>query len=96
VIDDASLIGVDHAATLIGFADAAVARDPEATRGARERLIATLGEAAMIDAAAVIGGFDGITRVADAIGIPIEPQKAALTADFRAELGLDGMWQHKA
>jgi hypothetical protein len=95
VLDDVSRIGVDHAAALIGFADAAVARDPEATRRARECLIAGLGEAAMVDAAAVIGGFDGITRVADAAGIPIEPQKAELTADFRAELGLDRMCEGK-
>ena len=40
----------------------------------------------MIDAAAVIGGFDGITRIADAIGIPLEPAKAEQTADFFAAL----------
>ena len=42
----------------------------------------------MVDAAAVIAGFDGITRVADATGIPIEPAKAEQTADLRSELGL--------
>ena len=42
----------------------------------------------MVDAAAVIAGFDGITRIADATGIPLEPAKAEQTADFRKELGL--------
>ncbi len=41
-----------------------------------------------LDAAAVIAGFDGITRIADATGIPLEPAKAEQTADFRKELGL--------
>jgi hypothetical protein len=89
VFDDASGVGVDHAIELIRFADAAVIRDAEATRRARKAVIAAMGEAAMIDAAAVIGGFDGITRVTDATGLPIEPQKAELTADLRTELELD-------
>ena len=43
----------------------------------------------MIDAAAVIAGFDGITRIADATGIPLEPPKAEAVADLRTTLGLD-------
>ena len=95
MLNDGSTIGVDHAVELIAFADAAVGRDPDATRRAREHVVVVLGEAAMIDAAAVIGGFDGITRVADATGIPIEPQKAEMTADFRTALQLDGIEQRK-
>jgi hypothetical protein len=47
-----------------------------------------LGIEAVTDAAAVIGAFDGITRIADATGIPIESAKAVQTADFYSELGL--------
>ena len=43
----------------------------------------------MLDTAAVIGGFDGITKVADATGIPLEPGKAAESADWRTSLGID-------
>ncbi len=43
----------------------------------------------MVDAAAVIAGFDGITRIADASGIPLEPPKVEQTADLRATLRLD-------
>ena len=70
---------------LLGFADAAIAGDAAAQR---QRVVAALGEAAMVDAAAVIAGFDAITRIADATGIPIEPAKAEQTADFRRALGL--------
>jgi hypothetical protein len=85
-IDGTSETGVPHAASLLGFADAVIARD--AIEVQRERVVAALGEAAMVDSAAVIAGFDGITRIADATGIPIEPAKAEQTADFRTELGL--------
>jgi hypothetical protein len=86
VIDGASETGVPHAALLLGFADAVIAGN--AIEAQRDRVVAALGDAAMVDAAAVIAGFDGITRIADATGIPIEPAKAEQTADFRSELGL--------
>ncbi|SKA24896.1 hypothetical protein SAMN02745126_04463 [Enhydrobacter aerosaccus] len=49
----------------------------------------------MVDAAAVIAGFDGITRIADATGIPLEPPKAEQTADLRATLQLDAFQSAK-
>ena len=50
----------------------------------------------MLDAAAVIGGFDGITRIADAIGIPLEPAKQEQTADFFDALGIGRFRLEKA
>jgi hypothetical protein len=43
----------------------------------------------LVDAAGVVGLFNAIDRVADATGIPLEPEKAEASADFRAALGLD-------
>jgi len=48
-----------------------------------------VGGAALVDAAAVIGGFNGIVRIADAMGIPLEDAKAADSAEWRASLGID-------
>lgn len=76
-------------ALLTAFADKALTGEPNALAAARAALTAALGEAAMIDAAAVIAGFDGITRIADATGIPLEPPKAEAVADLRAALQLD-------
>jgi hypothetical protein len=54
-----------------------------------------LGREAAVDAAAVIAGFDAITRVADGTGIPLEPPKAESSADWRARLGIDAYWAQK-
>jgi hypothetical protein len=86
--------GVTAAADLMAFAGAAVRRDDEVVLRSRASVLAVLGAPAMLDAAAVVGGFDGITRIADATGIPLEPAKAEQTADFRTALGID-RFQHE-
>jgi hypothetical protein len=79
---------------LLAFVDAVIdgASDLDA---ARDAVVDRLGEAAMVDAAAVIAGFDAITRVADGSGIPLEPEKAAATAGWRSRLGIDDFWAKK-
>ena len=42
-----------------------------------------------MDAAGVVGLFNAIDRVADATGIPLEPEKALASADFRTALDVD-------
>jgi len=88
-------VGVAAAAELLAFADAAVRRDDGAVLRSRSSIVSVLGESAMLDAAGVIGGFEGITRVADATGIPLEPAKAEQTADFRTMLGIDRFQREK-
>lgn len=95
IMDGTSPIGVPHAAELLGFAAAAIASDSVALDRARAAAIAALGPAATIDAAAVIAGFDGITRIADATGIPLEPPKAAQTAAVRQALRIDSFLSAK-
>jgi len=45
--------------------------------------------AGFVDTAGVIANFNAIDRVADATGVPLEDEKAALTADFRDVLGIN-------
>jgi hypothetical protein len=73
---------VPHGGTLLTFADAVLRDDDARLANSREALRGVVGEAGLSDAAAVIGGFDGITRIADATGIPLEPEKAEMTTDF--------------
>jgi hypothetical protein len=63
-------VDIPHLAALVEFVDAIVARDDARTAAAREALRAALGEAGLVDAAAVVGAFHGFVRIADAIGIP--------------------------
>jgi hypothetical protein len=86
--------GVACDAELLAFADAAIARD-DGLATAREAVTAHFGEDGTSDAAAVIAGFDAITRVADGSGIPLEPPKAEATAEWRASLGIDDYWNKK-
>jgi hypothetical protein len=81
--------GVEHGRPLVAFAEAVLGGDDAALSGARARLLAALGPAGLVDAAGVVGLFNAIDRIADATGIPLEPEKAEASADFRAALGLD-------
>src|SRR5215468_1245123 len=71
------------------FAEAVLDEDEAALSRARTGLLRALGPEGLVDAAAVVGLFNAIDRVADARGIPLEAEKAQASADFRAALGLD-------
>lgn len=82
--------GIPHADVLVDFAEAVLDPDEGRLEKARKALIDAMGEAALVDAAAVAGNFNAIDRVADSTGIPLEAEKAEMTADFRSQLGIDG------
>lgn len=94
-MDGTSPIDVPGAEELLGLAGAAIGEDREALGRARSAVIAALGQDAMVDAAAVIAGFDGITRIADATGIPLEPAKASQTEALRESLRIDSFLSAK-
>jgi alkylhydroperoxidase family enzyme len=74
---------------LVAFAEAVLGDEATALTLARDALAAALGSLGLVDAAGVVGLFNAIDRVPDATGIPLEPEKAAASADFRAALDLD-------
>ena len=81
--------GVPYGRRLGMFAEAVLGDAAVALARARDALMAAMGPPALVDAAGVVGLFNAIDRVADATGIPLEADKAAASADFRAALGLD-------
>jgi len=91
--DAAGAGSIPAGVALNAFAEAICERDPAGIAAARQALVADLGKAAMVDAAAVIAGFNAYPRIADATGIPLEDAKHQATADLRAELGLDALNQ---
>ena len=60
--------GLPFGAELIAFTDAVAGVDEGALMAARSALVASAGEAFMIDAAAVVANFEMMTRVADGSG----------------------------
>jgi hypothetical protein len=81
--------GVAHGRLLVDFAEAVLGEDDARLAACRGTLVGRMGETALVDAAGVVGLFNAIDRVADATGIPLEAEKAQISADYRAELGLD-------
>jgi hypothetical protein len=63
-------VEVPHAAELLELAEAVVLREPQRIAAARAKLRAALGEAGLVDAAAIAAAFHGFVRIADSTGIP--------------------------
>lgn len=80
--------GVPDGRLLLAYAEAAVA-DADDLPARRDAVRATLGPAALVDAAAVIAIFQAVVKIADAAGIPLEDHKADISRDMRADLGLE-------
>ena len=81
--------GVPHGGLLVAFAEAVLGDDPSLLSEARRALTQAVGEAAMVDSAAVAAGFNGIDRVADGTGIPIDEERVTSTVSLRQDLGID-------
>ena len=54
-----------------------------------------MGDAALVDASAIVAAFSGFDRIADSTGIPLEDAKADTSADFRADLGINAFAQNR-
>lgn len=55
----------------------------------REDIVGAMGAEALIDAAAVLGNFQRMVRIADGTGIPLDKPVAMISADLRDELGFN-------
>lgn len=78
-----------HSTELVGFARAVHGGSRRDIEAARDRLRAVAGPAAVGEAAAVVGLFMAINRVADATGTRVDEHVAAATTELRAALGID-------
>ena len=79
--------GVPHGEALLRFAEAATQGTPDlAQRG--DALRAAVGREAFVEAAATVGIFNGLVRVADGTGIPLDAGMNRVSREFREKLGL--------
>lgn len=81
--------GIAYADVLLAFADAVVDDDEEQLAAARARVRRELGDAQLVDAAAVASNFERMVRIADSTGIPLDPPMAVLSEELRGTLGLE-------
>ncbi len=85
---------VADAPILVAFAEAVVARDPARIRVARDAVRSTMGDAALVDVAAIVAGFHGFVRIADAIGIPYKTAAGGQDApDVREAAGVNAFYR---
>jgi hypothetical protein len=80
--------GVAHGARLVAFADAVMKDDETAMGRERAALRALLPPESFVDAAATIGAFNVVDRVADATGIRLDAMLEGMSVDVRRELNL--------
>ena len=52
-------------------------------------MVRAVGSSGLVEACLTISAFNGLTRVADATGIPLDGGTLAATTDLRAELALN-------
>src|SRR5262245_62893276 len=78
--------GLAHDRVLLELVDATLTGSEERRAAARAALVRELGEAALVDTAAVIASFSQAVRTADGAGIPLDEPLEMMTRDLRAEL----------
>lgn len=88
--------GIPHGRLLVEFAEAVVLGPDARLAAARDKIRTNLGVEALVDAAGVCGLFNAIDRVADSTGIPLEPDKAEESADYRGALGINRFAEGRA
>ncbi len=78
-----------RSAILEEFVVAVVGDDPARADAARATIVDRLGPDWLIDTSAVVANFEMMTRLADATGARLPPERLEAAASIRAELGLD-------
>ncbi len=89
-ISDPSVpIGIPGGQELLFFVDAVMTGTPNDLEGAQSAIINVLGPESLVDAAAVLGNFEMMNRVAEGSGIPVSVQAIERLSDTIEKLGLN-------
>jgi len=80
---------VEHADILLAYADAIYANDSRELENTRKQVFSQIGAGGLVEAAATAATFSMLDRIANAVGIQIEPMAIGQTEDFREELGIN-------
>jgi len=88
VTRDNIAVGVAHDHHLRALAEHAIRGEWAQLASARSAAASAMGVQAMVDALTVAAAFNGITRVADATGIPLDEATAQTTTAMRQDTGI--------
>ena len=81
--------GVKNGAFLMELAAAVYAQDVDVLADIRTRGVKLLGERGLAEAMSIASGFNGITKVANGTGLPLDKSTADITGEMRTETGID-------
>jgi len=81
--------GVSNGAFLMELAAAVYAQDADVLADIRTRGVELLGERGLAEAIGIASGFNGITKVANGTGLPLDKSTADITGEMRTETGID-------
>lgn len=82
-------VGVPFSRLLRQLTEATIEMRWDDLASVRREAIDTIGRQSTIDALAVASGFNGIVRVADATGIPIDSYEDDVGKEIRSSIGID-------
>ena len=85
---DGAAVGIEFGPELMRFAESVASRD-EALERHRRELLEAAGPAVLVDAAGVAANFQRMTRIADAMGIPVDGRSLEMGQQVRQELGIE-------
>lgn len=81
--------GLPYEGWLRALTEQTIAGAWETLRSTLSEAVQEMGQAAAVDVLVVASAFNGITRVADATGIPLDRNTALNTVAMRTAVGLD-------
>ena len=81
--------GVDFSYWLRSLTEAAIQGRWGDLASIRDQAGMAMGTQSMVDALVVASGFNGITRFADATGIPLDENTQQMTVDMRESTGIE-------
>ena len=81
--------GVDSSHWLRSLTEAAIQSQWDDLASIRDQAGTAMGTQSMVDALVGASGFNGITRVADATGIPLDENTQEMTVDMRESTGIE-------
>ena len=82
-------VGVEDEDLLVAIAEAVFSGDPVDLAHVRAEALPRIGAEKLVDAIGIASGFNGITKVANATGIPLDARTEEVTGDMRQKTGID-------